>query len=179
MLTLQSLQSQATEDKDIDMGIAGLNLESNNATVNSNLVPSPLMFESAEPRSPSAMAEYRIYSLGSVRALPHSISSPTLTVLNPAQAQTHLLAGTAGSGGGFASGAGSLAASQQNLRALLPAYRPAPDYETAVRVKYGDDIAQLLLNPTPPVKQSVQQPTAVAVHASTVSNSNSKVLHNR
>ena len=100
-------------------------------------------------------------------------------MLNPAQAQTHLLAGTAGSGGGFASGAGSLAASQQNLHALLPAYRPAPDYETAVQVKYGDDIAQLLLNPTPPVKQSVQQPTAVAVHASTVSNSNSKVLHNR
>ena len=166
MLTLQSLQSQATEDKDIDMGIAGLNLESNNATVNSNLVPSPLMFESAEPRSPSAMAEYRIDSLGSVRALPHSISSPTLTVLNPAQAQTHLLAGTTGSGGGFASGAGSLAASQQNLRALLPAYRPAPDYETAVRVKYGDDIAQLLLNPTPPVQQPVQQPTAVAVQPS-------------
>ena len=73
MLTLQSLQSQATEDEDMDMGIAGLNLESNNATVNSNLVPSPLMFESAEPRSPSAMAEYRIDSLGSVRALPHSI----------------------------------------------------------------------------------------------------------
>lgn len=163
MLTLQSLQSQATEDKDIDMGIAGLNLESNNATVNSNLVPSASMFESAEPRSSSAMAEYRIDSLGSVRALPHSISSPTLTVLNPAQAQTHLLAG---SGGGFASGAGSLAASQQNLRALLPAYRPAPDYETAVRVKYGDDIAQLLLNPTPPVQQPVQQPTAVAVQPS-------------
>ena len=74
MLTLQSLQSQATEDKDIDMGIAGLNLESNNATVNSNLVPSALMFESAEPRSSSAMAEYRIDSLGSVRALPHSIN---------------------------------------------------------------------------------------------------------
>lgn len=53
---------------------------------------------------------------------------------------------------------------------LTPAYRPAPDYETAVRVKYGDDIAQLLLNPTPPVQQPVQQPTAVAVHASTVSN---------
>ncbi|EFX79334.1 hypothetical protein DAPPUDRAFT_304861 [Daphnia pulex] len=161
LLTLQSLQSQTTEDKDIDMGIAGLNLESNSATVNSNLVPSASMFESAEPRSSSAMAEYRIDSLGSVRALPHSISSPTLTVLNPAQAQTHLLAGTAGSGGGFASGAGSLAASQQNLRALLPAYRPAPDYETAVRVKYGDDIAQLLLNPTPPVQQPVQQPAAV------------------
>jgi hypothetical protein len=77
-----------------------------------------------------------------------------------------LLAGTAGSGGGFASGAGSLAASQQNLRALLPAYRPAPDYETAVRVKYGDDIAQLLLNPTPPVQQPVQQPAAVAVQPS-------------
>ena len=74
MLTLQSLQSQATEDKDIDMGIAGLNLESNNATVNSNLVPSASMFESAEPRSSSAMAEYRIDSLGSVRALPHSIN---------------------------------------------------------------------------------------------------------
>ena len=75
MLTLQSLQSQATEDEDMDMGIAGLNLESNNATVNSNLVPSASMFESAEPRSSSTMAEYRnrIDSLGSVRALPHSI----------------------------------------------------------------------------------------------------------
>ncbi len=90
-------------------------------------------------------------------------------MLNPARAQTHLLAGTAGSGGGFASGAGSLAASQQNLHALLPAYRPAPDFETAVRVKYGDDIAQLLLNPTPPVQQPEQQPTAVAVQPSTKS----------
>lgn len=110
------------------------------------------------------MAEYRIDNLGSVRAsLPHSVSSPTLTIVNPSQAQTHLLTGNTSSSGGFASGAGSLAASQQNLKALLPAYRPAPDYETAVRVKYGDDIAQLLLNPTPPVQQPAQQPTPVPV----------------
>ena len=158
------MQSQATEDKDIDMsvGIAGLNLEPSAVAAANSLVPSGAMFESGEPRSSSAMAEYRIDGLGSVRAsLPHSISSPTLTVLNHAQAQTHLLVGSAGNGGGFASGGGSLAASQQNLRALLPAYRPAPDYETAVRIKYGDDIAQLLISPTPPVQQAVPTPAAI------------------
>lgn len=140
-------------------GIAGLNLDSSGNPVNGNLIPTASMFESSEPRSSSAMAEYRVDSLGSVRAsLPHSISSPTLTVLNQAQAQPNTLVGSSNNGGGFGSGAASLAASQQNLRALLPAYRPAPDYETAVRIKYGDDIAQLLINPAPPVQQPVQQP---------------------
>ncbi|XP_045027481.1 tyrosine-protein phosphatase non-receptor type 14-like isoform X2 [Daphnia magna] len=160
LLTLQSLQSQATEDKDMDVscGIAGLNLEPSSATINSSLVPSASMFESAEPRSSSAMAEYRIDSLGSVRAsLPHSVSSPTLTIGNPTQAQSHLLAGTTGNGGGFASGAGSLAASQQNLKALLPAYRPAPDYETA---------------------QPVQQPTSVAVQPTATSAFQAQPQHN-
>lgn len=153
----------------MSVGIAGLNLEPSAAAINTSLVPSATMFESGEQRSSSAMAEYRIDGLGSVRAsLPHSISSPTLTVLNHAQAQTHLLVGTTSNSGGFASGGGSLAASQQNLRALLPAYRPAPDYETAVRIKYGDDIAQLLISPTPPVQQQqpVQQPTPAAVQPS-------------
>ncbi|KAK4013701.1 hypothetical protein OUZ56_026253 [Daphnia magna] len=59
LLTLQSLQSQATEDKEMDVS-CGI----------------------AEPRSSSAMAEYRIDSLGSVRAsLPHSISSPMVHVV--------------------------------------------------------------------------------------------------
>ncbi|KAK4023685.1 hypothetical protein OUZ56_009084 [Daphnia magna] len=160
LLTLQSLQSQATEDKDMDVscGIAGLNLEPSSATINSSLVPSASMFESAEPRSSSAMAEYRIDSLGSVRAsLPHSVSSPTLTIGNPTQAQSHLLVGTTGNGGGFASGAGSLAASQQNLKALLPAYRPAPDYETV---------------------EPVQQPTSVAVQPTATSAFQAQPQHN-
>ena len=155
-MTLQSLQCQPSDDKDVDIssGIAGLNLESSGTVVTTT---SPSTFEAGELRSSSAMAEYRIDGPGSARtSLPHSLSSPTLTVLNHTQGQTHLLANSAGKNAGFGSGAGSLAASQQNLKALLPAYRPAPDYETAVRIKYGDDIAKLLVNPTPPIQQATQ-----------------------
>jgi len=98
-----------------------------------------------EPRSSSAMAEYRTDGHATVSAgLPHSVSSPSLTILSQQQQQHQL----------------SPAVSQPNvsLRSLLPAYRAAPDYETAVRIKYGEDIAQLLLNPAP---APVQQPQPV------------------
>lgn len=155
------MHTNAPEDKDIDIcGIAGLNLETSGATAATNLIQSASMFEGGEQRSSSAMAEYRVEGMTNMRAnLPHSISSPALPVLNQNQAQTHVSMSNPNGGAGFASGTGSLGASQQNLKALLPAYRPAPDYETAVRVKYGDDIAKLLLNPTPAVQQTVQQPT--------------------
>lgn len=145
-MTLQSLQSQAAEDKDVEVtanGMAALNLEPNAAT--SAVIFTP----PEEQRSSSAMAEYRTDGHAALMAgttsgiLPHSISSPSLTILNQQQHPHQAL---------------SPAVSQPNLRALLPAYRPAPDYETAVRVKYGEEIAQLLLNPAPaPVTPTVQQ----------------------
>ena len=134
-------------------GIAALHLD-NGGTNGAVVTTAP---GELEQRSSSAMAEYNHHSNGgngiaylaaherAHAGLPHSVSSPSLTVLNS-----------------MASGAApaSLAASQQNLRSLLPAYRAAPDYETAVRIKYGDNIAQLLINPTPPV----QQPQPPAPH---------------
>jgi len=134
-------------------GIAALHLD-NGGTNGAVVTTAP---GELEQRSSSAMAEYNHHSNGGIwiaylaaherahAGLPHSVSSPSLTVLNS-----------------MASGAApaSLAASQQNLRSLLPAYRAAPDYETAVRIKYGDNIAQLLINPTPPV----QQPQPPAPH---------------
>lgn len=156
-MTLQAIQSQASsDDKDVtDMtsaGIAALHLDASGNGVGTVAVASAGDFEQ---RSSSAMAEYSHHPNGgngiaylgaNERAhagLPHSVSSPSLTVLNSMQ---------------LASGAtpASLATSQQNLRSLLPAYRPAPDYETAVRIKYGDNIAQLLINPSPPVQQPPQ-----------------------
>ena len=140
------------ENKDVDLtvnGMATLNLEPNGAA-NAVVFASP-----DEQRSSSAMAEYRVDGYTAMAAgattggnLPHSVSSPSLTILGQQLLQHQPL---------------SPAASQPNLRSLLPAYRAAPDYETAVRVKYGDDIAQLLLNPapappvTPPVQQQPQQ----------------------
>ena len=99
-----------------------------------------------EPRSSSAMAEYRpSASMLPSTGITHSVSSPSLNVLTSAVFQTHAVT----------TPSQSLAASQQNLKCLVPAYRPAPDYETAIRVKYGDDIAKLLSNstavPTPAV----------------------------
>lgn len=150
------MQTQAGEEKepDVTSGIAAIVLESSTSVP---AQPNPTI-ELMEPRSSSAMAEFRVDSIPNRRlSLPHSVSSPALTLLTPGPIHHVNLAN-----GGFASsGAASLATSQQNLRSLLPAYRQAPDYETAVRIKYGDEIAQLLLNPpvqAQQVQQSQQQP---------------------
>ena len=104
-----------------------------------------------EARSSSAMAEYRPELKGiAASSLAHSVSSPSLSVLSSLH---HTVATTP-------SAAESLAASQQNLKCLLPAYRLAPDYETAIRIKYGEDIAKLLSNASPTTAEA-QQPMQI------------------
>jgi len=104
-----------------------------------------------EARSSSAMAEYRPELKGiAASSLAHSVSSPSLSVLSSLH---HAVTTTP-------SAAESLAASQQNLKCLLPAYRQAPDYETAIRIKYGEDIAKLLSN-TSPANSEPQQPMQI------------------
>jgi len=156
LLTLQSLQSQAVDEKEAEMatnGMAALNLDVSRLEPTSGAMQSSVTssgFE-MEARSSSAMAEYRPELKGiAASSLAHSVSSPSLSILSSLH---HAVATTP-------SAAESLAASQQNLKCLLPAYRLAPDYETAIRVKYGEDIAKLLSNASP-TSTEAQQPMQI------------------
>ena len=89
LLTLQSMQSQsAADDKESELatGMASLNLDAaggfNSAAMTNLALNAATVFET-EPRSSSAMAEYRPTEFVPQyrgAGLPHSISSPSLSV---------------------------------------------------------------------------------------------------